>query len=190
MSNITYKKIKTDAGSVLIKEVYRLGNIDIGEDPFEKVESKFFDAIIDEPIEVKDNYLKYTNLNKCLTYANVYVEDDENIEFVPYYEEWLTQRDFQEYCSKARENGRDLIDNEYQVIKKGVPEKIAIEQLSKIVRERFREIRASKREKIRQKQEELRRLEEEKAKYKWYDTFMKVYGDLFKVDNNNFKYYR
>ena len=173
-----YLMISTTEGNIYAKEVY-----EESDDSFFKKNSRLYDIDTQEPFEMIDNYIKFTNLDKCLQYANTYVEEDESVYFGPYNLRTVREEEIKARELNATKEGYSLMDETYKIIQKGVSEKEAKEKLSKIVNGYLDEIK-------QKKEEELKKIQEEKEKYGWFITFYNTFGDLFEEEENKYKYNR
>ena len=162
-----YFKIKTEQGYI-----YAKGTFEIEHGLFFEPVCTLYEIDTQEPIEMVDNYILFTNLNKCLQYADVIVKEDDEVELSPYDMSEIKEKDIKVRKNKAAKEGISLTDETYKIIKNGVSQKEAVANFNAIIKEQRDEIK-------KQKEEELKRIQEEKEKYGWAATFYKVFGDLF-----------
>ncbi len=165
-----YFKIKTKQGYI-----YAKGTFEIEQGSFFEPVCTLYEIDTQEPIKMVDNYILFTNLNKCLQFSDVIVKEDDEFEFVPYDLSEIKEKDIKARANKAALEGISLTDEAYKMIKNGVSQKEAQENLKAIIKSQKEEIK-------KQKEEELKRIQEEKEQYGWALTFYKVFGDLFEEE--------
>lgn len=174
----TYLKIKTNKGDIFAKAIYEQDE----QISILRRIHKLYDIDTQEPLEMIDNYILYTNLDKCFQYSDVIVSEDDEYEFIPYEISEIKEKDIKARENKAALEGISLTDEAYKMIKNGVSQKEAQENLKAIIKSQKDEIKKQQEEIKKQKEEELKRIQEEKEQYGWALTFYKVFGDLFEEE--------
>lgn len=171
MKKINYIRLETKEGIIYLKEEYEEQN------EF-KINSKLCELDTNEPVELIQDYIKFTNLGKCIRCSEIIVNNDESIEFIPYEYSIISKKEVFNRTIKALEEGISLIDETYKTISKGITEEESKKRVSQIVESKLEKVRKSN-----ELAEKQKRLKEEQLNNKWETTFNKVFGDLFEDEN-------
>ena len=171
MKKTNYIRLETKEGIIYLKEEYEEQN------EF-KINSKLYELDTNEPVELIQDYIKFTNLGKCIRCSEIIVNNDESIEFIPYEYSIISKKEVFNRTIKALEEGISLIDETYKTISKGITEEESKKRVSQIVESKLEKVRKSN-----ELAEKQKRLKEEQLNNKWETTFNNVFGDLFEDEN-------